>query len=91
MKTTLVQWDADAYKEYKELEQAVQQNKKNNKKPTYEQLITSIDKTIENLKKNPFYGDLVPRKYLTKKIIEEYGTDKIFRTELVGYWNNFLV
>ena len=29
---------------------------------------------------------MIPREYITKNIINEYGTDKIFRVELVGYW-----
>lgn len=86
MKETIVQWDEEAHKEFKELEQAVREGKKAKKKPTYEQLLSSINNAVKNLKTNPFYGDLIQRKYLSKKIIEEYGTDKIFRIELVGYW-----
>jgi len=29
---------------------------------------------------------LIPRKYISKKTITKYGTNKIFRVELVGYW-----
>ena len=48
--------------------------------------MTSINNAIRNLKINPHYGDLIPRKYLNSKLVEKYGTDKIFRIELVGYW-----
>jgi len=54
--------------------------------PTYKQLLISINNAIKNLKLNPHFGDLIPRKYLNSKLIERYGTDKIFRIELVGFW-----
>ena len=86
MKTIVVQWDPEAYQEFRELQEAVAEGRKTAKKPTYEQLLSSINNAVNNLKSNPFYGDLIPRKYLTKKTIEKYGTNKIFRIELVGYW-----
>ncbi len=85
-KKVVVQWDEEAYQAYKELQEAVAAGRKAAKKPTYEQLLSSINNAVNNLKSNPFSGDLIPRKYLTKKAIERYGTDKIFRIELVGYW-----
>ncbi len=85
-KEIVVQWDEEAYKEFTELKQAVSAGKRAKKKPTYEQLLSSINNAVDNLKANAFFGDLVPRKYLSKQIIAEYGTDKIFRVELVGYW-----
>jgi aromatic ring-opening dioxygenase LigB subunit len=86
MKTIVVQWDVDAYKEFTHLQEAVIEGQKSKKQPSYEQLLSSINNAIQNLKSNAFYGDLIPRKYLSKKIIDKYGTDKIFRIELVGYW-----
>ena len=85
-KEVLVQFDSEAYKEYTELQEAVAEGKHSSKNPSYEQLLTSINNAIRNLKANPFYGDLIPRKYLSKGVIAKYGTDKIFRVELVGYW-----
>ena len=55
-------------------------------KPTYEQLLSSINTALKNIKANPHYGDLIPRRNITKKVIEKYGTDKILRVELVGFW-----
>ena len=86
MKPVEVRFDESAYKEYLKLQKNISQNKKSKKPPTYEQLLSSINNTIKNLKLNPYLGDLVPRKYLTKKVIAKYGTDKIFRVNLVGYW-----
>lgn len=86
MKSIEVKFDKKAYAEYIKLQDNVLDNKTAKKKPTYEQLLSSINIAIKNLKLNPHHGDLIPRKYLTKKSIQKYGTDKIFRIELVGYW-----
>ncbi|MDP2750476.1 MAG: hypothetical protein Q8O89_06610 [Nanoarchaeota archaeon] len=85
-KEVLVQFDSESYEEYKELQDAVSRNLKNSGNPTYEQLLTSINSALRNLKANPFYGDLIPKKNISKGVSDRYGTDKIFRVELVGYW-----
>jgi hypothetical protein len=46
-KDVVVQFDADAYKEYKELQEAVAYGKRTSEKPTYEQLLTSINNAIK--------------------------------------------
>jgi hypothetical protein len=81
-----IQFDKDAYKEYEELQEFVTECKTSKKKPTYDQLLTSINTAIKNLKADPHYGDLIPRKNISKGVIQKYGTDKILRVELVGYW-----
>lgn len=86
MKEIVVQWDADAYDEFSLLRQAVLEGKAAKRPPAYSQLLSSIEKAIGHLKADPFCGDLIPRKYLSKKVIDRYGTDKLFRIELVGYW-----
>ncbi|MDP7506793.1 MAG: hypothetical protein QF362_05135 [Candidatus Woesearchaeota archaeon] len=85
-KPTILQFDDEAYQEYQELQQAVLEGKAAKKKPTYEQLLTSINNAMKNIKADFKYGDLIPRKYLNKFVIQKYGTDKVFRVELVGYW-----
>ena len=85
-KETEVKFSEEAYKEYKVLQESVAEGKQAKKKPTYEQLLTSINNALRNIKADYKYGNLIPRKYITKNIINEYGTDKIFRVELVGYW-----
>ena len=62
------------------------QGKRANKKPTYEQLLSSINTAISNIKANPYYGDLIPQKYISKATVYKYGTNKVFRVELVGFW-----
>ena len=86
MKKVLVKFDEDAFEEYCELQNKVAENKKSRVNPSYVQLLSSINNSIKNLKLDPYFGNLIPRKYLTKKVISKYGTDKIFRVELVGYW-----
>ena len=81
-----VRFDKDAYKEYDELQELVAKGKPSKEKPTYEQLLSSINTAIKNLRANPYYGDLIPRKYISKGVFRRYGTDKILRVELVGYW-----
>ncbi len=81
-----MRFDEDAYKEYEELQEFVANGQPSKRKPTYEQLLSSINAAMKNLKANPHYGDLIPRKYLSKGVVRRYGTDKILRIELVGYW-----
>lgn len=81
-----IQFDKQAYEDYKELQKNVEENKKSKKKPTHEQLLNSLNSAIDNIKADHRYGDLIPRKYLSKATINKYGTDKILRVELVGYW-----
>lgn len=81
-----IKFDEEAYREYTELRDLVAKGKIAKKKPTYSQLLSSIDASLRNIKANPYYGDLIPRKYISKATINKYGTDKIFRVELVGYW-----
>ncbi|NOZ81079.1 MAG: hypothetical protein GXP63_05385 [DPANN group archaeon] len=85
-KQVVVKFDDEAYEEFKALQECVAKGKKINKKPTYEQLLTSINTAIRNIKANPYFGDLIPRKYINNKVANRYGTDKLFRVELVGYW-----
>lgn len=81
-----IRFDLEAYKEYEELQKFVAQNRSSNKKPTYSQLLSSINNAIRNIKADHRYGDLIPRKYISKNTVDRYGTDKMFRVELTGYW-----
>jgi len=82
----MIKFDEEAYKEYQNLQRNVLEGKKAKKKPTYEQLLSSINNALKNIKVDYKYGDLIPRKYISKATIEKYGIDKIFRVELIGYW-----
>jgi hypothetical protein len=85
-KEVLVQFDEEAYEEYRNLQSFVSEGKQAKKKPTYEQLLSSINNAIRNIKANHTFGDLIPGKNISKGVVNRYGTDKIFRVELVGYW-----
>lgn len=54
-KEVVVQFDKEAHLEYQELQDFVAQGKKAKKKPTYEQLLSSINTAIINIKANPYY------------------------------------
>lgn len=85
-KNVEVRFDEEAYKEYVKLQDFITNGKRSKKNPSYEQLLSSINIAIRNLKINPNYGDLIPRKNISKAVYQRYGTDKILRIELVGYW-----
>ena len=85
MKRVEVKFDKEAFDEYKKLENLVSIKAKRNY-PSYSQLFESINKKLEILRKNPFYGDLIPRRNIPKDTSKFFGTEKIFRIELVGFW-----
>ena len=86
MKEISIKFEKNAYLEYQKLREYIIKQKKSKGKPTFLQLWKSLKQNLEKLKQNPHYGDLIPRKYIPKSTIKVYGTDKIFRIELVGYW-----
>ncbi len=85
-KSVIIKFDKEAYKEYQNLQEKVSEGKKSKNKPTYEQLLDSINHALKNVKANYKYGDLIPRKYISKATMQRYGTSKIFRVELIGFW-----
>ncbi len=86
MKKIEINFKDEALKEYINLKDYVKQNKTSRNKPTYFQLLNSIEKTLTLIEINPYHGNLIPKKYLNKNLIKIYGTDKIYREELIGYW-----
>lgn len=85
-KPIIIQFDEKANQEYLELQRLVAEGIKAKKEPTYEQLLTSVNNALRNIKADYRHGDLIPRKYISKETIKRYGTERIFRVELVGYW-----
>ncbi|NQV08418.1 hypothetical protein HQ529_01045 [Candidatus Woesearchaeota archaeon] len=79
-KSVIVIFDDSTYSKYKNLQNYVDH------KPTFKQLLNSIDNKILKLKNNYKFGNLVPKKYLTKDVVKKYRTNKIFRINLIGYW-----
>jgi len=86
MKKVQINFKEEAFEEYSKLKKFVKGKKKTKKQPSYFQLLKSIERTLGLIEENPFHGDLIPRKFINKNILKEYGTDKIYREELIGYW-----
>jgi len=85
MKKTRIQYNEYASEAYRELCSAIANNKKR-QNPTYQQILSSLTIARYNIESDHFYGDLIPKRNITKQIIDRYKTTKIFRVELVGYW-----
>jgi hypothetical protein len=85
-KPVIIQFAKEAYREYQQLQKAVVENKKSKKEPTYRQLLSSINNVLKNIKADHNYGNLIKRNHISKAVIKKYGTDKIFRVPLIGYW-----
>ena len=81
-----IKFDEKSYGEFQKLQKVVLEGRRARKKPNYEQLLASINNALKNIKADYKYGDLVPRKYISKATLQRYSTDKIFRVQLVGYW-----
>jgi hypothetical protein len=86
MRHTLIIFREAAEKEYLKLKFFSENNIKSDRTPTYVQILKSVDTALTNISQNAYYGDRIQKKYLNKKIINKYGTDKILRVELVGFW-----
>lgn len=50
------------------------------------QLLKAIDREKNNLKINPQHGLHIPRKNISKAVASRYGTDRLWKIDLVGYW-----
>ncbi|MGE0792788.1 MAG: hypothetical protein AB7V77_01250 [Candidatus Woesearchaeota archaeon] len=75
--------DAD----YKELQKKVLQEKEEGFNTSFNiQLLKSIDREKNNIKIDPQYGTHIPRRNISKEVIKRYGTDRLWKVDLVGYW-----
>lgn len=50
------------------------------------QLLKAINREKNNLKIDPQCGIHIPKKNISKGLAERYGTDKLWKIDLVGYW-----
>jgi hypothetical protein len=63
------------------------EEKKNGKENTFHmQLLKAIDREKNNLQIDPQHGTHIPRKYIPKALAKRYGTDRLWKIDLVGYW-----
>ena len=87
MKEVQVQFSEEANNEYTELQEKVIQEQQDGKEnSTNMQLLKAIEREKNNLKINPQHGTHIPRKYIPKDATERYGTDRLWKIDLVGYW-----
>jgi hypothetical protein len=86
MSKALIIFRKAAEEEYLKLKFYSENNIKSNKTPTYTQILKSVEVALANISQNSNYGDRIQKRYFNKEIINKYGTDKILRVELVGFW-----
>jgi aromatic ring-opening dioxygenase LigB subunit len=82
-----VEFSEDADNEYRELQEIVIKEKERGieNSPNI-QLLKSIDRAKNNLKIDPQFGIHIPRKYISRATMVRYGTDRLWKINLVGYW-----
>ncbi len=87
MKEVWVDFSEEANAEYVELQKQVLAEQAQGKENTFNmQLLKAIEREKINLKINPQLGDHIPRKNISKGVVARYGTDRLWRLDLVGYW-----
>jgi len=87
MKETWVQFSEEANNEYTTLQKQVLEEQHQGKENSFNmQLLKAIEREKNNLKINPQFGRHIPRKNIPKQASERYGTDRLWKIELVGYW-----
>ena len=86
-KEVWVEFSEEASNDYIELQKEVLLEKEQDKENSFNmQLLKAIDREKNNLKIDPQYGIHIPRKNISKALVERYGTDRLWKIDLVGYW-----
>jgi hypothetical protein len=82
-----VEFSENADKSYKELQKTVLEEKRKGIINSFNmQLLKAIDREKVNLKIDPQHGTHIPRKYIPKVLANNYGTERLWKIDLVGYW-----
>lgn len=82
-----IKFSEDANDSYKKLQVKVLEEKRNNIKNSFNvQLLKAIDREKFNLKIDPQHGIHIPRKNIPNTLGKKYGTDRLWKIDLVGYW-----
>ncbi|RLG13980.1 MAG: hypothetical protein DRN71_03880 [Candidatus Nanohalarchaeota archaeon] len=82
-----VEFSEDADLDYQELQKKLLQEKEQGiENSSNMQLLKSIDREKDNIKIDPQYGTHIPRRNISKAVVNRYGTDRLWKVDLVGYW-----
>ena len=82
-----IEFSEDADTDYQELQKKVIKEKEQGIDNSFNmQLLKSIERAKNNLKIDPQYGIHIPRKVISKAVVNRYGTDRLWKIDLVGYW-----
>ena len=82
-----IEFSEDADTDYQELQKKVIKEKEQGIDNSFNmQLLKSIERAKNNLKIDPQYGIHIPRKVISKAVLNRYGTDRLWKIDLVGYW-----
>ena len=82
-----VSFSPEALATYHDLQKkALEQKKKGIENSSEVQLLNSIDREKTNLSINPQKGAHIPRRVISKGVVNRYNTDKLWKLDLVGYW-----
>ena len=86
MKEVWVQYSEEASSEYAALQKQVLFEQRQGKTNSFnQQLLKAIDREKNNLKIDPQTGQHIPRKHIPKALAKRYGTDRLWKIDLVGY------
>lgn len=86
-KEVWVDFTGEAQKDYVVLKQEVDSEKNKGKEQSFNmQLLRSVERAIEQIKLDPQYGIPIPRKYVSKALFDKWGTNRLWKIDLVGYW-----
>tara|TARA_Y100000310_G_C20043351_1_gene517191 strand:- start:83 stop:457 length:375 start_codon:yes stop_codon:yes gene_type:complete len=82
-----VQFSEDADADYQELQKKVIGEKEQDiaNSPNM-QLLKSIERAKNSLRIDPQFGIHIPRIVISKAVVSRYGTDRLWKIDLVGYW-----
>ena len=87
MKEVWVQFSEEANSDYTALQNRVLEEQKEGKENSFNmQLLNAIEREKKNLRINPQIGEHIPRRNISKPVIRRYGTDRLWKLDLVGYW-----
>jgi hypothetical protein len=78
----VVEFSEGSDKEFKKLEKRVADGA-----TKFEaQLVACIEREKKNLKANPQHGNHITRVTIPQSASKRYGTDRLWKIDLVGYW-----